>query len=87
MSSFIHKNFSINYMDYLFILFYNYLIWTNKHQSYNIFQRRCEEKVVKIIKRCFNSYNIEEEWSLIVINFRWATIESNLELLYFINVF
>ena len=39
-----------------------------------LLQWRCEEKVVKIIKRCFNSCYIEEEWSLIVVNFGWVTI-------------
>ena len=37
---------------------YAYVIWTKRHRSYNILQCE-EEKVVKIIKRCFNSCHIE----------------------------
>ena len=50
------------------------MIWTKRHQSYNILKWRYEEKVVKIIKRFFNLCYIEEEWSLIVVNFGWVTI-------------
>ena len=50
------------------------VIWTKRHHSYNILQWRCGENVVKIIKRGCNSCIIEEEWSLMVINFGWVTI-------------
>ena len=40
------------------------LIWTKWRQSYNMLQWRCEENIVEIIQRYFNSCHIEEEWSL-----------------------
>ena len=53
----------------LFLELFLYLTWYEPRDINHTIYLRCEEKVVKIIKRCFNSCYIEEEWSLIVVNF------------------
>ena len=47
------------------------------------FQGKCEENIVKIIKRCVNSCHIKEEASLIVI----IWVDHNGELWCLFNVF
>ena len=40
-------------------------------------QWRCEENIVQIIKRYFNSFQIEEEWSLILGGLQFRVIVIN----------
>ena len=53
------------------------ILITKRHQSYNIFQGRCEENVVEIIKRYFNSCHVELQFR--VINCYKFWVDYNLE--------